>query len=286
MGLGCEGTLHQYMERQVAFEFAPVGKKKVLIFVGGLGDGLLTVPYVEGLSKKLEPLGFSVIQIQFSSSYHGFGTGSLDRDVAEIDQLVDYLKKNGRSTIVLMGHSTGSQDTMHYLLKHQEKIQGGIMQAPVSDRQSSEKDSGDPTFKALNAEAKALLDAGKTDELLSHKHAEWFFDTPMSVYRWCSLILPGGDDDYFSSDLPDANLESSFGKLRKPFLVAYSEKDEFVPEFVNKLELLERWKSFTEASFWSSQTGLIRGASHNVAQPDSQEYLFEMIAAFISEFDL
>lgn len=34
-----------------------------------------------------------------------------------------------------MGHSTGSQDVMHYLLNETVPVDGGIMQAPASDRE-------------------------------------------------------------------------------------------------------------------------------------------------------
>jgi alpha-beta hydrolase superfamily lysophospholipase len=70
-----------------------------------------------------------------SSSYKGWGTGSIKRDVEEIAKAVQYfrnLKPEGK--IVLFGHSTGSQDTMQYLLDmaggNVPGIDGGVMQAP------------------------------------------------------------------------------------------------------------------------------------------------------------
>jgi hypothetical protein len=46
----------------------------------------------------------------------------------------------GIQTIILMGHSTGSQNVIHYLSSPLPPVQGGIMQAPCSDRQYFEKD--------------------------------------------------------------------------------------------------------------------------------------------------
>lgn len=280
------GVLHLYSKSRVAFEFEPVGKSKVLIFVGGLTDGLLTVPYVQGLAKTLEPLGFSVVQIQFSSSYLGFGTGSLKRDDSEIDQLVDYLRSDGRETILLMGHSTGSQNTLHYLTNHPGKIEGGVLQAAVSDREFICSQFPETSLQKLNEEALALVKAGKGDELVSEEHRKVIFGTPITAYRWCSLVLPGGDDDFFSSDISDDVLKTTFGVVQEPFLVALSEKDEFTPENVDREKLLGRWEAASDPKRWSKNSGLIRGASHNVAQAESQKHLYKMVAAFIQEFSL
>lgn len=281
-----EGVIHKYCDRHVAFEFAPAGRKKVLIFVGGLTDGLLTVPYVGGLADALALEGFSTMQMQFSSSFKGFGTSSLDKDVDEIDQLVDYLKKQGRETILLMGHSTGSQDTIHYLLKHPTKIQGGIMQAPVSDRENFCRLLSETEMEKMNEEPRKLIEAGKGDDILSTEHAKFIFGTPITAYRWGALIFEGGDDDYFSSDLSEETLRSTFGEIKTPFLIAYSGSEEFVPESVDKNALVSRWQSFSDEEFWSKSSGLIPGASHNVSQKPSQEHLFKMVTEFVKEFSL
>lgn len=277
------GTLHLFKEKRVAFEFDPIGKSKALIFVGGLTDGLLTVPYLQGLAKALDPLGYSLVQIQITSSYIGFGTGSLKRDDEEIDSLVDYLKKDGREMVLLMGHSTGSQNTIHYLLHHPGKISGGILQAAVSDREFGSTVIPQPLLSKLNAEAKALVDAGKPEELLSSKHAECMLDTPITAYRWCSLLLPDGDDDFFSSDLSDEKLEITFGCIKDPFLIALSEKDECYPNNGKPLELLQRWQCFVDKKLWSKNSGLIKGATHAVPEEDSQKELFKMVTGFIKE---
>ena len=62
--------------------------------IGGMTDGLLTVPYVVGLSRALEPLGYSVVQIQMRSSDWGWGTSSLSEDVEQIRELVDFLRSD------------------------------------------------------------------------------------------------------------------------------------------------------------------------------------------------
>lgn len=82
----------------------------------------------------LHKLTFSV-QLHWTSAYTGFGTSSLDVDVSELASLVTHLRAAGDTTVVIMGHSTGSQDVMHYLLNETVPVDGGIMQAPASDRE-------------------------------------------------------------------------------------------------------------------------------------------------------
>lgn len=87
--------------------------KNALLFVGGLGDGPHTVPFVKAIAKVLNSqsssLGYSVFETRLRSSFTGFGTKSLVDDVEDISALVKYLRGLGKQKIVLMGHSTGSQ---------------------------------------------------------------------------------------------------------------------------------------------------------------------------------
>ncbi|CAI4065033.1 hypothetical protein SUVZ_08G1960 [Saccharomyces uvarum] len=281
-----EGIVHRYTARNVAFEFAPTGREKVLVMIGGMTDGLLTVPYTTELPHALDPHGYSVVNVQLSSSFLGFGTSSLDKDVEELKLLVDFLKSaqgGRRETIVLMGHSTGSQDVMHYLLRHGHSVAAGIIQASCSDRESFGQTIDPPLLATLNAHAQKLVNAGRQNDLLSSEYSTHLFHTPITAYRWCSLMVPGGDDDYFSSDLAPESLAASFGRLKTPLLVAYSENDQFVPAWVDKQALLARWRAATPAAVWSQHSGLIGGATHTVPEPAAQRRLLEMVARFLTE---
>ena len=69
-------------------------------------------PYIRTVAKQLElasELSYSVFEIRLRSSFIGFGTSSLEEDVADISALVKYLRTLGREKIVLFGHSTGCQ---------------------------------------------------------------------------------------------------------------------------------------------------------------------------------
>lgn len=332
------GILHQYVNGLVAFEFQPQSsqqahhsqepKKNVIVFVGGLGDGLLTVPYVAPLAASLEPQGWGVVQILISSSYKGWGTGSLRRDAKEIGQLVRYLRSEQggqREKIVLVGHSTGTQDVAEYITKFEQekkqnqkqqgtanddyelfKVDGAVLQASVSDREGIVEELG--SLEKLNELISEVQDLIKQQQqqqqnaitttssskgndnlhfLLPDKFAKIWFGTPITAYRFLSLALPNGDDDYFSSDLADSKLAEIFGSVDKPLLIAFSGNDEFVPQRVNKHELVKKWQSFVNEKYNSSYSGVIEGASHNVgptSEPGAQEELINRISGFLKEF--
>ncbi|OQE28786.1 hypothetical protein PENSTE_c003G03509 [Penicillium steckii] len=296
-GLSHRGVLHEYAPRLVAFEFtADVNKSNSLIFVGGLTDGFCTVPYVSKLAEALEPTKWSLFTILLSSSYNGFGVSSLDKDVEEIGHCVRYIRdlkasrqpgapaKNAK--IVVMGHSTGSQDVLHYIhsanplpkpefdigLEHivRPELDGAIMQAPVSDREAVlaiMKAAANPNevrgaFNELVNSAKTLpwTKDGKDTILPMNLTAQLGLpgDAPLSARRFLSLTSPESpanptQDDLFSSDLSDKRHQETFGAvgsrgiLQSKLLVLYSGSDEYCPAWVDKEKLMSRWKQALEA---------------------------------------
>ncbi|KAJ5827015.1 hypothetical protein N7447_003778 [Penicillium robsamsonii] len=299
-GESYNGVLHEYAPRLVAFEFTPpaegINKTNSLIFVGGLTDGFGTVPYVSKLSKALENTEWSVFSVLLSSSYAGWGVGSLDRDVEELGQCVRFIRdlKASRqpgaltkaAKIAIMGHSTGSQDVLHYLyspnpLPHKEfahglqhmvrpELDGAIMQAPASDREglqaiidsSEQPDELKKVYDQLVGFAKEQpYTAEKNDTILPMNltaKLSYPSDTPLSARRFLSLVSPQSpddpsDDDLFSSDLSDERLQKTFGMvgtqsiIKSKLLVLYSGEDEYCPHWVDKEKLLQRWQQATEA---------------------------------------
>ncbi|KAL1965342.1 hypothetical protein VTN77DRAFT_5779 [Rasamsonia byssochlamydoides] len=264
VGGGQPGILHQYTNKLAAFEYTSSTntrkKPHSLLFIGGLGDGFFTVPFVADLAAALEPTDWSLFSVLLSSSYTAWGLGSLGRDVEEIAQCVQYVQKykesqlgeqSGPKKIVIMGHSTGSQDVLHYLyspnplpfnpefedgLRHitRPAVDGAILQAPVSDREAvaegqingTEKLSGNEfatSFLQLVDMARRVTyaDGNKMDVLLPlNMTAKLGYppDVPISARRFLSLTSPDSpenprEDDLFSSDLPDKRLQETFGMI-------------------------------------------------------------------------
>lgn len=95
-----------------AYESGPSSAQNALVFIGGLGDGPHSVPYPQAIAQALEDhrdLSYSVFQFRLGSSFAQFGFKRLVDDVADIAALVEYLRSIGKKSVVLMGHSTGTQ---------------------------------------------------------------------------------------------------------------------------------------------------------------------------------
>lgn len=312
----------------MAFEFtssSKPSKPNSLIFVGGLTDGFSTVPYVSKLAAALEPTDWSLFSILLSSSYNGFGVGSLDKDVEEIGQCVSFirnLKASQSGKVVVMGHSTGSQDVLHYLhspnptpkdsevdlgLKHLErpKLDGAIMQAPVSDREAvlyimNESKSSNEVRAVYDQLVNSARTMPWTDDKLDtilpmNMTAKLGLpgDAPISARRFLSLLSPDSPgnpaaDDLFSSDLSDQRLLETFGQigarglLQSKLLILYSGSDEYCPPKVKKEQLIERWRNATEAGgkFFDENGGVVPNASHNV-KAEGQQDLIERVLRYV-----
>jgi hypothetical protein len=277
----------------------------IVLFIPGLFDTFASVPYVAKLASVLADTvdnTYSVMEIQLTSIGVGFGTGDLNRDVEEIGKCVEWLRstlKSRSSKVVLMGHSTGSQDVLHYLYYGSDErpcIDGAILQAPVSDREGL-----DMVLKASDnneSNQRQLLQVydecvKKATELQSDPEGPslprsltsklGFMHAFLSASRFLSLASPGSPsrpslDDLFSSDLPDSHLNTTFGMVgsrgrltktangsKESILVLMSSADEHVPSSVDKEALLARWEDALEngGTKLAPSSGVVGGAKHN-----------------------
>ncbi|KAH6718827.1 hypothetical protein BKA61DRAFT_629670 [Leptodontidium sp. MPI-SDFR-AT-0119] len=297
-----KGLVHQYTARLTAFEHTPTTPpsppQNILLFIGGLFDGLLTVPYTTPLSSSLPPT-WTLAQVHLSSSYTGWGTSNLQKDAAELSKCVTYFRGIKTGKIVLMGHSTGCQDIIEYLTGSghapRAKIDGGILQGPVSDRQAIEIGL-DPALYAGSCEtAKAMIQAGDGDEILPSKTMKSFFGpAPVSAKRWLSLASPNhdGDDDFFSSDLSDERLMKTFGALPKgtPLCLLHSGSDEYVDPKLDKEKLIQRWIENSkrgEGNVNQAYSGVLEGATHNLkgASEEVLGGLVKRVLGFLESLD-
>nr|XP_029122676.1 UPF0613 protein PB24D3.06c isoform X2 [Elaeis guineensis] len=195
--------------------------------------------YLEPLSIALENEKWSLVQPLLSSSYVGYGTSSLEQDSLEIDQLIGYLiNKENSEGVVLLGHSTGCQDIVHYMHTNfacSRAVRGVILQAPVSDR---EYRATLPETAVMIDLAAKMISEGRGMELMPREANP---DAPITAYRYHSLCAYMGDDDMFSSDLSEDQLRLRLGHMSStPCQVIFSMADENVPDYVDKKALVER----------------------------------------------
>ena len=278
---GLRGELLRFGEGRAAFVSGPARAQRVLVFVGGLTDGLLATRYVEALGRELErrdpPWG--LVQPLLSSAYSGFGTSSLAQDAAELAELMQVLRKRLVRTIVLAGHSTGCQDAVAYVrgcLQHDSwpRLAGVVLQAPVSDREWNDTLTDTPQHLAA---ARALVAAGRGGECLPPAAV---FGVPVSAERYLSLYAEGGDDDMFSSDLGVAALASRLGHMADiPALLLFSEADEYVPDGIDTAALASR---VAGAMGPLARSFIVPGGDHALSEQKSSEWAIERIHHFIS----
>jgi triacylglycerol esterase/lipase EstA (alpha/beta hydrolase family) len=76
--------------------------------VGGLGAGYNAADYLVTLQDRLQALGWTLTQVELSSSGIGYGTSSIRQDSEELDELVKCLReRRNKEKVVFLGHSTG-----------------------------------------------------------------------------------------------------------------------------------------------------------------------------------
>ncbi|KAL7484121.1 hypothetical protein ACHAW6_009760 [Cyclotella cf. meneghiniana] len=281
------GQLFQYHTNLAAFESSPPSKsicRNKCILIGGLSDGLIPTPYTSDLEKECHSLGWSLVQPLLSSSYLGFGNGSLSRDTIEIELLMNYLVcHHDADFFTLVGHSTGCQNSIHFLKYGDadmvKKVKFVALQAPVSDRESISLSPGD--HDADLEHAKSLVSRDKGEEMMPRSS----FWAPITASRYLALFDVNGDDDFFSSDLSDEDLRERLchiGNLGKKtglrLLAVFSGKDEYVPETIEKEVLLQRlvtgMNNGEVGNNGAARGLLLKNANHNLSDGSGDKDVF------------
>jgi pimeloyl-ACP methyl ester carboxylesterase len=305
--LSCPGTLHRYTKRLSAFEHSSSDPSTVpnniILWIGGLGDGLLTVSYPRKLAAKLPP-SWSIAEVLLASSYNGFGTSSLARDAKEIGQCVAYfrnLRGDGDGKIVLMGHSTGSQDCMEYVVgkghEGRPKVDGIVLQGSVSDREALVDTMPKEKYESIVKVAKEYIKDGRGEDVVpASAGGNLYGRVALTAYRLDSFLSPDGpgvgDDDYFSSDLPDERLRETFGAIGKdtPLLILFSGDDESVPKHVDKQALVEKWAKIVKENGGNvdeEHGGIVPMAHHNYENDtdDVVDDLCRRVCGFVNKVE-
>ena len=167
------------------------------------------------------------------------------------------------------------------------------MQSSVSDREALLMADDKKSYKRCVEAAQEFVAQGKIDDILPIALTnEQFPGVPITARRWLSLASPGpehdGQDDYFSSDLPDERLRATFGKIGKsgvPILFLYGGSDQYVPAFVDKKALVGKWERFVRegGGYVDKGSGIVEGANHALAEVPKEvtEDLCKRVVGFL-----
>lgn len=233
-----------------------VESKKCVIFIGGLGGNLCSPRYLPELEESCRSRGINLAVIQLQSN-PSFTTVPIERDVENIKELIDVLSEK-YDEFILMGHSTGCQDSLLFLKEHfnsgySNKIKGVVLQAPVSDVEGME---------IMVPDLKEYIK--KAEE---NKYVEFDGQIYLSE-RFLSLYRRNGSEDLFSSWI-SVNQYAEFKNYCR-ILSLVSSADEYC--FVS---VQDKLKLFGDVV-------VIEGAGHSVKDPAHQVMMLGHLEIFFA----
>ncbi|KAF2716494.1 siderophore biosynthesis lipase/esteras-like protein [Polychaeton citri CBS 116435] len=302
-----QGTLHNLPVHPTLTAFEPLKPLtrnlniNTLLWVGGLFDSPGSVDYPFALAEALPPT-WALAVASLSSAGHSWGTSSIAQDAKEMSQLVGYfrtLRPGGK--VVIMGHSTGCQDCMEYAVgagrEDREKVDGVVLQAPVSDREALDMFFSDTVRKEADELAVSMVGKGEGLEFLPYRLTkEGFGRCALTAKRWVDISSPApkhdGADDYFSSDLETERLKKTFGEFpaSSPLCILVSGNDEGMKPEVDKEALWKRWAGILKEGGGivdEQASGVVEGAAHNLNgnKEEVVKALTERVVGFVGRLD-
>ncbi|OAG29624.1 hypothetical protein NEDG_00757 [Nematocida displodere] len=159
--------------------------KVAIVVVGGLGDGLFTIPYVQPLMQFGYAHNLVVITAKFRSMPH-YGLYTIEDDVSDLERVNRLCDTSSFEKVFMIGHSTGCQVLMEYIQRQANSKETIILQGPVSDREYEES-----TNPMLHAQLEAAK-ASKGVLPFTHNHQ------PITAERFLDLFQRGGREDWVS----------------------------------------------------------------------------------------
>lgn len=168
---------------------------------------------------------------------------------------VRFLKKRGYRTIILAGHSTGSQKSLYYLSQTRDRnVKGLVLAGPVSDISVRRRELGHGFTKNIAA-AKRFMKRSGGRTLLPPSITKEF----LSAQRYVSLFSPGSPEDVFPYYNPKAEW-TALRRIKTPTLVIFGGKDEYLDRSAK-----ETVKTFLAHAPARSRlvTAVIKSAGHN-----------------------
>ncbi|KAJ4984845.1 UPF0613 protein PB24D3.06c 1 [Stagonosporopsis vannaccii] len=273
-----------------AYERGKTSSRNALVYIGGLTSGPHTALHIsQALLSALDDakLQYSIWECRIRSSYTGWGHSSLKDDVEDIAALVKHLRDLGKNKVVLLGSSTGCQDCMEYIrVAKKPEVDAYILQAPTSDRATAGMLMSPECYSRTLDFSKNLIAQGDKEQIMPKHLLPDIFTSPISAYRWHSLIAQGGDDDYFSDDLDDDRLTGTFGRINRPILILPSANDEMMPSWFPKRALLSRWLQAAPKGLASQLSDIVPAADHTLSAVEARQWFVDRAVQFLCSLDI
>lgn len=172
--------------------------------------------------------------------------------VDDIQGAIDYLKLQGKSKIILQGHSLGGSKVVNYLImKNNPEIIGVVLLAPTDMIGWANTDSHHQEYLKKSEE---LISCGEAEELVGAQC--WLDKTPLSAQTYPTLCKTGTAVDIYGEQAGGARL----GKIRVPTLIAYGDNDIGIAKVDGTLD---KWiKRIERVKNQNTKISVIKGATH------------------------
>lgn len=288
MRLHEESSIYSYdkVNKLVALISGKPSANSALVVMGGMTDGLMSLPAMPLLSEKCCSWNLALVQFTMQSSTAGFGLHSLQDDAEDFGKLLKSLKKRFLK-VYLLGFSTGCQDILWYLNQNTfihngeddkkviPHIVGIVLLNGVSDLDYIRNTC--PDWRQLLTWANEKCDGDNGDEI----YFKLIFGLPMNAYRIRSLLSEEGDDNMFSILLSQDRLKEIFSPLKGVnLLVLFSENDEYVPIKTVYQHLDAAYQAVCGDSY---KMTVLEGADHYVTPMTAQSNLLDLLDRFFVE---
>lgn len=196
---------------------------------------------MQALADLLKEKGYNTLAVNLSFSVDKRPSDMLDCKIehkhkhedaiVELDTWMNWLKEQGASKVVVLGHSRGGNQAAWYAAeKDSALLEKVVAVAPATtDPDKASKEYEERYKKPLAdilAEAQKLVDAGKGDTVM---------ELPGLVYCENAKATADSVIGYYKTD-ERRNTPSLLSKIKKPMLIVMGSADEVVADLPAKLE--------------------------------------------------
>lgn len=209
---------------------------KIVINIHGSASNFYEEPFFENMAIAFPDMGFSWLSINnrgnsvLTHTWQKTGSAveKFEDCLLDIDAWVEFAIKKGYSTIILQGHSLGTEKIVYYMNKGKYKTKvAGIVLLGFSDSFGCSHKFMDKTNskKELFDEAENLIKNGKGEQFLT---TQWYSHAGILPKSAESFINQFSDNSELSKAFPFRLKKLDFySKIKIPILAVISDNDKF-----------------------------------------------------------
>ncbi len=178
--------------------------------------------------------------------------------VDDIEGAVAFAQKRGAKSIYLVGHSTGCQKSLYYLVKSKlnQNVSGVILICPISDYTTISLEADKTQYNKALTFARQMVKKGKPHELIP---SEYWPNELLDAQRFISMYTPESSEEIFSYSQPTKD-PLIYQSVETPMLVIFAGSDEYADRPAQKLQ--EWFDPHTKSKKYTSV--VVENALHNL----------------------